>query len=1428
MPKKKPDTVAVSQYSLLSNFTAADLAGNASSFTYSSSDKLKLWLDITNTIADRSDQSSSISSTEYENGGGASTSFFTTTLGGNYTFNTAKFDDSDNINGKVTYSSAPTPISPTDGAGNNKSFSLSLWFQRNSSHASSSFSTGGLFSLGSSSKNEEVQVKINENNGNLTFVVRDTTNGQFFQALCTVATASFHDKFAHLVCVYDHTEGTHAGLKVYINGVDQSATTGGSGTPVVRGDVSTLLIGSIANGSSEFDGNISEIAFFLDKVLTVSEINAIYSATLYGVASVTTHYDSGYLNNPTRLLLRDDDNRSGRYPTVHRMHRAGTAGIKQNIAFNDKHTVRYGTRITDNFDILNVKRKTQMTKSVDETRWLASSKDVRLQRENEGALISAFGTTSDDPSEVKKGILMLGGIPDADGRWLRTREKVSKPTLVFSVLQGPYNTGNDSDFSTLRLYQGSLSDTLAVQVSTTGTSGSWKTIPIVKEFISNNASSDLVNSSGELVHQPINIVISDEGGPVQNLAQKRPMLTVKIDLHVFSSADYVEPFYIRFIQSTVSDNNKTHWALSNVDIISRDQLVRYPYLDETNDVASLFHRSGSIAHPNFPGDIITTGSSISNVSDTRNLPFDEQKNTPFKDDQVLIVEPDSFFSVVTPPQVVPGFSSGLLSKTKFEYDLSTSEQTTIGVVNPTAAGVSTYDAAADIGQPMMCYWNATLSRWETIGNLRPNVDTGFSLASQREVITSSMAGFSNFGVCATGSGVDRNSDSTLTLVDQNLISAQNRVIDTFGFPFSGRYFASSSQVVKASSLGITKPFLLEALRIDYQAMHGTPLANGFFMSNNDTNANNNAEISLSNAINVKGNNFFILRQCKNNHHVRIKVTGSINEFEYTDQIPGLFDLDLDGIKETYVDSVRDLVTYAQNIYIHSNSSGTDRSAGSITLPDILNMLSDRDQVTVLHGASKTNYTGSYSINAKTRITPALPGVVNISLGSISGSSGDIRTTPVFLEKSKNGRSNGIFTNDARALTNNYSGFKMSNESTEIVYPVKSGGGLGKEGTSVMLPETDNLDLSSPYIIFPEDDLVFGWGFSLPNYSYSLQSTILRSGYANQFKLFGNSKLTLFGSQIKDRVEFHEGLNQNLTTNAIHEVIGNEPVIDQYQIATRGEMTGSLTDNFPFATRFRTTPESAQQIAYIIGRVIAPTDASLADNTQQGYWIAGNNPVARVGAEWDTINRGYSNTFKIIANTSGNNLVDALVRILNNNKPAHGGKPVGGSLLHQIQPFIQCTDVQKTFKDATIDNLSKNETEGSAQNYMYFTSQTTPSSINRLGGSPKHYFNAKHFGLFSDRIRQGFDSRFVRIPGGVGANVAAATNGPVSVRFVKESVINDGSEITGSQTSSTAYSLISAGDISGTKESRFQSSNVSLAATSSIPFKEDTISNRTYA
>ena len=57
----------------------------------------------------------------------------------------------------------------------------------------------------------------------------------------------------------------------------------------------------------------------------------------------------------------------------------------------------------------------------------------------------------------------------------------------------------------------------------------------------------------------------------------------------------------------------------------------------------------------------------------------------------------------------------------------------------------------------------------------------------------------------------------------------------------------------------------------------------------------------------------------------------------------------------------------------------------------------------------------------------------------------------------------------------------------------------------------------------------------------------------------SSKITLHGSLIRDSREANLSLNQNLSSDSIHEIIGAEPVLDQFQIEPRSSYYGSYLD-----------------------------------------------------------------------------------------------------------------------------------------------------------------------------------------------------------------------------------------------------------------------------
>ena len=95
---------------------------------------------------------------------------------------------------------------------------------------------------------------------------------------------------------------------------------------------------------------------------------------------------------------------------------------------------------------------------------------------------------------------------------------------------------------------------------------------------------------------------------------------------------------------------------------------------------------------------------------------------------------------------------------------------------------------------------------------------------------------------------------------------------------------------------------------------------------------------------------------------------------------------------------------------------------------------------------------------------------------------------------------------------------------------------------------------------PEDELVFGWQYPLPQdltVGRVYQNT--PENYMWSMTLQGNAKLHLYGSIIKDKKEYHDPRNQNLTSNAVHEPVGSEPLIDQFQIDQRTDHVNTYLD-----------------------------------------------------------------------------------------------------------------------------------------------------------------------------------------------------------------------------------------------------------------------------
>ena len=119
-----------------------------------------------------------------------------------------------------------------------------------------------------------------------------------------------------------------------------------------------------------------------------------------------------------------------------------------------------------------------------------------------------------------------------------------------------------------------------------------------------------------------------------------------------------------------------------------------------------------------------------------------------------------------------------------------------------------------------------LKRWEKIGqpmgvglNNFPSATTSTLIS----VLTSSALGFGT-RLHSIGSSSNGTGTGDVDLYSKTALALSYAPIDTFSFPYGAQYHATSSQFIKAKDLGITKPFLLEKIKLNFDIRLETPLS----------------------------------------------------------------------------------------------------------------------------------------------------------------------------------------------------------------------------------------------------------------------------------------------------------------------------------------------------------------------------------------------------------------------------------------------------------------------------------------------------------------------------------------------------------------------------------------------------------------------------
>lgn len=602
-------------------------------------------------------------------------------------------------------------------------------------------------------------------------------------------------------------------------------------------------------------------------------------------------------------------------------------------------------------------------------------------------------------------------------------------------------------------------------------------------------------------------------------------------------------------------NYPTNLVPSDPAWVTTDEL-----LDVVTETSGVFNGGGISAPGNVTRGIADRA--LDNLPGSILIGDGEESFQPFKEENLYPVEAgalnDPFYltgSAVT--AVGQGFSQPLSAKTKITIPIPASAASTFGYTEFATA------ASPQPGFSPMVYYNAADKKWEPIST--GYIATGFTGSSEvQNYFDRAPIGFSR------GMRFMFNAPELACLP-----------ISNFGFPMHYRYHATASQQIDISSY-INQPFLVEKFVLSM------PITYSLGTSDNGIGSDDMIPGSLPGALSDHDASilsFFILNQRTPFSASQVHFTAG-ESAERADvststlftrktqvKIPKSNAVLSEGGPAIDVNTGRDLITFGQVLsYSGTNRDGTttidtlianglgrevnidtgaERFAAGVT--GASNRGSDFAQrQMVMSGSVKTlqrvQEVFGYSFVDESAAWPASVGTTaNPYLATITSS-----IIP-------GGRTNIDMGLTGRDLVASVPGGPLGNSSFTDLSKT------GNPKTVRGIAQSPMID--SPYLLLPGDQLVLGWQAPLaadpdPAISSSAGDTPLTGTFAQVTIPAGGATLTLYGSLIRDSVEFHETLNQPLYSNAIHEALHfDNPVLDQFDTEPRANLSGTYVDDY---------------------------------------------------------------------------------------------------------------------------------------------------------------------------------------------------------------------------------------------------------------------------
>jgi len=529
--------------------------------------------------------------------------------------------------------------------------------------------------------------------------------------------------------------------------------------------------------------------------------------------------------------------------------------------------------------------------------------------------------------------------------------------------------------------------------------------------------------------------------------------------------------------------------------------------------------SGSVATPNILQGLIATGSSVSpGVPANISVHSTGSTLSPFVDSRLYIDTDAAFYATGTAPGTLPGFCQKLSSKTSIVINTNPSMPTDFFFSTGTLPDASGLENGVNSSTG---YFNWGKNCWEIIGDLTTgsnidilNKDSDIRHAGILPFVPSNLANVDGelFGTGALGP----------------ISRAHGLPFTNFGFPFASKYDATGSQLLSMEN-HISEPFLVEKIVVEFSASFGphvVPIA------------------KYGPAI----KQFFLMTQKP--------IKGSVMSFTDTiisESNPG----SSFGVSFGHGNQKK-LVAYGQVSLLGGPDTTTDYHRD-------LNIMTGPFAGGSVNADARQPTTGSYQV----AFLPKVPAKNNFAgvIAYTPSTPEESRTSPTPGRESariKFGGRTGFDITDGRSYISPIGGLEVSGAYNELS-GFKTVGASSQ--LSVSVSTVDSLEKTSPFVILPTDRLIFGF-CNTPNWYPNVSNeNIVNHRYeealadANVVLSPGAGKITLFGSLLRNGLPKQTGMNQPLTTPAIHEDIHYDiPVYDQFEVEPRSSLSGTYSDN----------------------------------------------------------------------------------------------------------------------------------------------------------------------------------------------------------------------------------------------------------------------------